>query len=193
MSRLTQIFEWDLETLIWINQGWSNSFFDLIFPVLRNKYFWVWLYLIILYIAIKKDKRFWILLILAGTTVFLCDGISAGLIKPYVGRIRPCNDPSVVDQIRLLVPCGSGYSFISAHASNHFGLAMIFSGYLSQWYRPRNLYLIFLPWAAFISIAQVYVGVHYPLDVFFGALLGISIGSILIKAYIGAVKLKTQD
>ena len=35
---------------------------------------------------------------------------------------------------------------------------------------------ILLIWAASIAYAQVYVGVHYPLDVLCGALLGAGIG-----------------
>ncbi|MBK8556199.1 MAG: phosphatase PAP2 family protein [Lewinellaceae bacterium] len=72
------------------------------------------------------------------------------------------------------VSCGGGYSFTSSHAANHFAvavfLAAVFGG-LSRWLRPGLLL-----WAAVISFAQVYVGVHYPGDVLAGALLGAIIG-----------------
>ena len=38
-------------------------------------------------------------------------------------------------------------------------------------------------WASLICYAQVYVGVHYPLDVIMGAILGYIIGSLVYKAY----------
>jgi len=45
--------------------------------------------------------------------------------------------------------------------------------------RHRPWWLIL--WAASIAYAQVYVGVHYPLDVIAGGLLGWLIGSLLAR------------
>jgi undecaprenyl-diphosphatase len=75
---------------------------------------------------------------------------------------------------RNLVGCGSGYSFISSHAANHFGLAIIIGSiFKSKWTWVKPTLVI---WAAVICYAQVYVGVHYPLDVIGGAIIGILIG-----------------
>jgi undecaprenyl-diphosphatase len=73
--------------------------------------------------------------------------------------------------VRLVInKCAGGYSFISNHAANHFGMAFFF--FIS--FRPvigRWVWLA-LVWAPLIAFAQVYVGVHYPLDVIAGAILG---------------------
>jgi membrane-associated phospholipid phosphatase len=75
--------------------------------------------------------------------------------------------------IRLLVACPAGYSFTSSHAANHFGMASFFfftfRHIISKW-----AWMPFV-WAFFIVYAQVYVGVHYPLDVLGGAALGMLI------------------
>ena len=75
----------------------------------------------------------------------------------------------------LLKQCSGSYSFVSNHAANHFGLATFafftFKGVFKKW-----MYLAYL-WAFFIGYAQVYVGVHYPLDVLGGAVLGLLMGS----------------
>ncbi|MBT8218336.1 MAG: phosphatase PAP2 family protein [Bacteroidia bacterium] len=105
------------------------------------------------------------------------DYISSRVVKNNVQRIRPCNDNNVKYQMILRVPCGSGYSFTSSHATNHFAVASILVMLLSRiwgWVR-WPLYL----WAASIAFAQVYVGVHYPLDVIFGALLGFGIAKFV--------------
>ena len=102
--------------------------------------------------------------------------------------MRPCNDIIFQDTVELRVDCGGGYSFTSSHATNHFALAMfiIFTlGKKNRWIR-WGLIL----WAGSIAYAQVYVGVHYPLDVFIGSLLGILIGTFVASFYGSFHKLK---
>src|SRR5690606_5907175 len=111
----------------------------------------------------------WIIFILI--TVALCDMASTTLIKASVMRPRPCQDPSFARYIRMLIPaCPPESSFTSTHASTHFGLATFFFLTLRTWL-PKWIGFVFL-WAAMIAYAQVYVGVHYPLDILFGALVG---------------------
>jgi len=93
-----------------------------------------------------------------------------------VARVRPCNDFSLATDIIHRVPCGSGLSFPSAHATNHFAIAVfLICLFYSRW---KPVLPIGIFWAFIISFAQVYVGVHYPVDVTTGALLGITIGLI---------------
>jgi undecaprenyl-diphosphatase len=73
-----------------------------------------------------------------------------------------------------LVDCGGSYGFPSSHASNHFGLA-IFSGITLQ-KNYKWIWFAGLFWAVLVSYAQIYVGVHYPLDVAFGACIGLFAG-----------------
>jgi undecaprenyl-diphosphatase len=96
-------------------------------------------------------------------------------------RLRPCNDPINSLHMRLLVECGSGYSFPSSHATNHFGMSLFlyFSfGKFYKWIKPTVIL-----WAALVSYAQVYVGVHYPIDVFTGAIIGSLIGFLIAKLF----------
>jgi undecaprenyl-diphosphatase len=83
--------------------------------------------------------------------------------------------------VHIIVPCGSGYSFPSAHATNHFALA-VFSA-LTMKRLVKNIWPIAITWAALVAYAQVYVGVHFPLDVFCGALLGTAVGMITSRLY----------
>ena len=93
-------------------------------------------------------------------------------------RARPCRHPEIADHIRFLVNyCPQSSSFTSSHAANHFGMAT-FIYFTLRSYTNKWLTLIFL-WAAMIAYAQVYVGVHFPLDVTSGAVLGIFIGYLM--------------
>ena len=107
--------------------------------------------------------------------------MSSELVKKTVRRIRPCNDPELQEEVKLLVSCGAGYSFTSSHATNHFAVAAFISMTLGLLYRWIRLPLFL--WAASIAFGQVYVGVHYPLDVIGGGILGVLIGFIIARLY----------
>ena len=173
-----QLLQFDYDTFIFINQGLANVVFDFLMPLIRNKYFWSPLYLFLLvYLIINYKMQS--LIVIGGIilTIVLADQISSNLIKHAVERLRPCNDPFFSDNVRLLLnSCGSGYSFTSSHAPNHFALStFLFSVFSSKakWIAPA-VYI----WAILVAFAQVYVGVHFPLDVLSGALVGTIIGAI---------------
>lgn len=177
---LEQLIQFDQNLFFTINHGLSNSFFDWLMPALRNRFFWTPLYLFIIIFSIRNyGKQGGIMILFLGLTFGCTDFISSSLIKPTVQRLRPCNDPEIKSDVKNLIDCGSGYSFPSSHASNHFGLAVfLIVLFFSKW---KLILPIGLLWAASISFAQVYVGVHYPIDILAGAMLGGMIGFIMGK------------
>lgn len=164
--------EWDKWLFIRLNSQWTNPFFDAVFPYIRNSLFWVPLYLFIFaFILLNYGKKglWWCLLFLC--TVAITDMTGTRVFKEGFERLRPCRDPEFMFHVRLLLKdCSGSYSFVSNHAANHFGLAtfalLTFRGVFRRW-----MFLAYA-WALLIAYAQVYVGVHYPLDVLAGALLG---------------------
>ncbi len=158
-----------------INNGMQNAFLDAVCPFMRNQKNWYLLYVLVLWICYKKwkQKSIWVL----GAAILLilaADQVSANLIKNTVQRIRPCNEPSLAGMVNNIVGCGKGFSFISAHATNHFAIAVFLSMLFFREYKWVPYAAIF--WAACIAFSQVYVGVHYPFDVICGALLGSTLG-----------------
>jgi undecaprenyl-diphosphatase len=167
---------WDTALFLQLNTVFTNPLFDHILPLWRNANTWVPLYLFLIVFSVvnfRTKSLFWILG--AIVTVVLTDQISSSVVKPFFERPRPCNDPILMSHVRLLLDhCSGGYSFTSSHATNHFGFAVyVFITMRSVFKKWTWLFLI---WSATVSYAQVYVGVHYPLDILCGALLGISIG-----------------
>lgn len=156
-----------------INGRLQNSVFDFVLPILRNSMCWVPLYLFLMIFAIvnfKKNVWWWILFAVA--TAGLTDIISSDLIKENIFRLRPCHDPELA---RCLVSyCPQSSSFTSSHATNHFGLACFF--FLTLRELPLLWRRAFFAWAGIIILAQVYVGVHYPLDVLAGGVVGLVFG-----------------
>jgi len=166
---------WDATLFQFINGSLSNPVFDVLLPWFREKWFWMPVYIFVAAFALLNFKgRGWIIILGLVLAAGLSDYTSSTLVKKNVQRLRPCNDPEMFEKIQLRVPCGGGYSFTSSHAANHFAVAIfliiIFEG-LAHWLRP-----VALTWAALIAFSQVYVGVHYPGDVFGGMVLGAAIG-----------------
>ncbi len=170
---LHTLLTWDATLFQWINSGWSNPVFDVLLPLFRERLFWAPLYLFLgAFLILNFGGRSWLMILAVGLAVGLADFTSSTLIKKNVQRVRPCNDPAMVVEMR--VSCGSGYSFTSSHAANHFAVAVFVSMLLGKTHRLVRP--LVLAWAGLIALSQVYVGVHYPLDVLCGGLLGAVIG-----------------
>jgi len=154
---------------------------------MRNKYVWIPLYIFIISFTlfnIKSKGIFLVLFLLL--SVGLADYTSSSVVKKTIKRPRPCRQVELQEEIVLMVHCGSGYSFTSSHATNHFALAVFIFLTLGKlgWYFRWP----FILWATIIAYSQVYVGVHFPLDIISGAILGTLIGfilAILFNRYVG--------
>jgi membrane-associated phospholipid phosphatase len=177
------IIGWDKDLFRIINTGWTNPVFDNVLPWLRISYVWAPLYLFILVYALtnfKKNAGWWI--ILAAVTAAVTDFVSSSVIKDHTHRLRPFLDPDLINMVKVRVisrPANS--SFTSSHAANHFGLAAYF------YYTLKDMYgkwmLLFFLWAFIICLAQVYVGVHFPLDVVCGGIIGFVFGYLFAKSF----------
>ncbi len=163
----------------------ANPVLDFLCPILRNKLTWVPLYILFALLLYRKYGAKVIYLgIGAALVILLSDQISSSLIKPYQHRLRPCNNPAIEARL-LLDACGGGYSFVSSHAANHFGLAVFLVFFFE---RKRLAAPLLLLWAFAVAFSQVYVGVHFPMDVLAGALLGSIIGWVLGMAVTKLIK-----
>ncbi|HRD44781.1 MAG TPA: phosphoesterase, partial [Ferruginibacter sp.] len=122
---MKQIILFDKWLFLKLNAEYRNALFDWIMPFIRNPFFWAPLYIFILalvWLNCGKKGTWWIIYVFI--TAGLTDLLSSQLIKPMVGRIRPCNDPELMGKVNLLVSyCGANGSFTSSHAANHFGMA----------------------------------------------------------------------
>lgn len=165
----------DIEMMRFLNLTLSNPVFDAIMPIITSELF-VRSILVVAIVMIfwKGGKYGRITALLAVLAVILSDQLSSQLIKPLVGRIRPCHD---LDWVNLLVNCSSGKSFPSSHATNSFAQAVLWScRYPKIKWGAYSL-------AALIAFSRISVGVHYPVDVSAGALLGAISGLTILVIY----------
>lgn len=183
LLKLHNILVWlDLHVWYYMNVAGHNTVMDAFVPFLRNQWTWAPLYLFLaIFMPLNFGRKGWMWCVFFLLTFAMSDYLSASVAKVYFHRLRPCNNPFLATTVHLLVPCGSGYSFPSTHATNHFALG-IFSA-MSLQSRFKWIWPVALIWAFSVSYAQVYVGVHFPLDVTCGALLGLGVGQLTGRVY----------
>lgn len=176
----------------YLNTQWHNSLLDHVVPFLRNQWFWAPVYLfLLLFTTGRFGKKGWIWCALFLISFILSDQVSATLLKPHFHRLRPCNNPCLANVIHMLVPCGGLYGFPSSHAANHFAMGIFTAmtlGKIARWVWP-----VAIIWAISVAYAQVYVGVHYPLDVTCGGILGATIGILTGWVYNRYIKLSSNS
>ena len=165
----------DRVVFLFINVTLANPVTDLIMPVVTSD-FWLRIgYGVAMALVLwKGNARLRWLVLFSALALLVTDQLSAGFLKPLIGRLRPCH---VLENINLLVGCGGGKSMPSSHAANAFGQAVLF-GVLYR--RVRYGLLAF---AAIVALSRVFVGVHYPGDILAGALVGTAAGLAMIAAY----------
>lgn len=187
MSFLQRIDHIDKQLFTFIHHSLANSFLDVIMLLLRNPLVWIPLYAFLLFWIFRYHRAYAIqFLVLTAVTVGFTDLVSASFIKPLAGRLRPCHAVDLQPIIRNIIDCGGLYSFPSSHASNHFGMAAFWFGAVKT-ITGKKWHWVWV-WAALISIAQVYVGKHYPFDVVCGAILGLATGFTTAKLFAKWVK-----
>jgi undecaprenyl-diphosphatase len=175
---MEKILEWDRALLHLVNKSGANPWFDFFFPAVTDLHKTLIFNLVIfpLFLGLfywkYKQKGF---VLFFG--LLLCIGVSdlaGAFIKRAVHRTRP-GDTRGLD-IVVRSPYG-GTSFISNHSSNMFALATYTSFYIPVVAVPSFAV------AVIVAYSRVYNGVHFPLDVIMGGLLGVSWGFVFATGF----------
>ncbi|MFQ5560852.1 MAG: phosphatase PAP2 family protein [Nitrospinota bacterium] len=164
----------DTRLFYFFNVGLKNFLFDMLMPLFARHEEWLPVFFLVfcagIYFNHKKCLKAFLFAVVA---VSLSDFLIHHFVKPFFGRVRPCN-ALPAETFHLLVGCGGSYSFPSQHASNMFALAATVG------YCYRGLKYVLMAVGSVVAFSRVYLGVHYPFDVLFGAFFGLFSASVVI-------------
>lgn len=169
----------DITLFRFINGSLCNPVFNVLMPFLtdlnKQRIVIAIIAALLLWMLIRGSNRIRLAAILLITTIIVSDQLNSSIIKYWFERQRPCQ---MLDNVHLLVSCGSGFSFPSSHAVNNFAGAIVLSFFI-----PRAKWWFF-GFAAVVAFSRVYVGVHFPFDVIGGSVIGILCGGCVLLVFL---------
>lgn len=163
--------------------GLHTDWMDKVMIAVTQMWVWLPLYLLMVYWTVKQyGKRCWWIFIALGIVVLCSDQLSAHVCKPLFQRLRPCYNVDLQDLIYLPKGMAGGkYGFVSSHAANTFAIAAFMTAALRK--NRAWVGIVLYLWAFISSYSRIYLGFHYPGDIFCGAVLGILVGLIFWKVF----------
>ncbi len=163
--------DWEFVILNFIQDNIRNPVLDKIMPFISmlGALGIVWIVWTIICLITKKYRRLGTRLSAALIlTLIVCSGI----LKPIVSRLRPYELNST---IQLTVKPEFDTSFPSGHTFFAFSVATVCFMY------NKKLGIIMYLFAFLMAFSRLYLYVHFPTDVIFGAVFGIITGIIAGK------------
>ncbi|MUH36635.1 phosphatase PAP2 family protein [Zobellia amurskyensis] len=187
-----ELIQQDKELFLFLNNlGTSN--WDGFWLFISDKFSAIPLYAVLLFLAYKTYgvKKTLVLLVTVALLIVVTDQLG-NFFKYGVQRLRPCHDPSLDGMVRLVKSsCGGKFGYFSAHAANSFAVAFFFTLLLKYKYAYLGVFLMF--WAILVAYSRIYLGVHFPLDVLTGAVIGLFFSWLFSKLYIFAIEKYLYD
>lgn len=175
---LESLLQKDAELLIFLNRLGSEQW-DGFWLALTNQFHWSPLFAFILLLLFKNFgwKHTLLLIVFIAALVAFSDQFT-NFIKHTFQRPRPSYAEGISDQIRQFSYKSGGYSFYSGHAS----LSTTFTFFIVLLLRKRvkYIYLLFI-FPILFGYSRIYLGVHYPLDICIGYLMGFFWGYVFYR------------
>lgn len=158
--------DWEFNILNYIQDNIRNDFLDFVmsFWSFLGNMSWIWILLTVILLCFKRTRRIGIVCVIGFVLSFL---ITNCTIKPIVARIRPYEINTMVS---LLLPKELDYSFPSGHTVYAMCYATIF------FRKNKTIGICMFLFAAIMGFSRIYLYMHFPTDVLFGAVFGIIIG-----------------
>ncbi len=180
---MEQLLRWDTELFLALNNLGRESW-DSFWLALSETATWIPLYALLLFLLFRtlSLKVFGLTVLLIVLNTFLTDQGSVQLFKEQFQRLRPCHVEALLEKMRLVKEgCGGKFGFVSSHAANTFGLAVLAGNILKLKYRFALVGLLL--WATLVSFSRIYLGVHYPLDILCGGIFGALCGGLVLLIF----------
>ncbi|NNK76862.1 MAG: phosphatase PAP2 family protein, partial [Maribacter sp.] len=114
-----------------------------------------------------RREAIYIALILIALIAFIL--VITDLTKGFFERLRPNNNAEISSLIRVLKNPES-FSFFSGHAASSFSITTFMVLFLRK---KAKWCWVFYIWPLLFALSRIYVGVHYPIDILVGTIVGL--------------------
>jgi undecaprenyl-diphosphatase len=180
---IERLINWDKDLLLWLN-SLNSPYLDQPMYYISKPMCWLPVYLLLLYFCIKYYRWQTVYIVLfTAALIAISDQTCLQLFKNMFCRLRPSVDPVLGKYVHIVNDYRSGgFSFISSHAANYFTLAVFFTMLFRKYL--KYFFPVALAIAVLIGYSRIYLGVHYPSDVFMGAIIGSLIGFLWGKLFL---------
>ena len=181
-----ELIQYDKELFLFLNNLGSATW-DSFWMFVTNKWSSIPIYLGLAILSYKQlGLKKTLLLVVAVVLLITVTDQLANFFKNGVQRLRPCYDTDLTGLMRLVKSsCGGKFGYFSAHAANSFASAFFFCYIFRSKFPWLGFVLMF--WAIFVAYSRIYIGVHFPLDVISGVLIGMLLSWLFSKLYIFAL------
>ena len=176
---IEKILKIDQELFIFLNSLGSETY-DGFWLFITKQINWIPIFLIIAYLVFKNLgwRHALMVLVLIAFSLTITDQ-TINLVKNSIQRLRPGNNPELEHIIRVVQKRNS-YSFFSGHAGNSMSVAMFLFLIMRRYVKYMGF--IFL-WPLVFAYSRIYLGLHYPLDIFTGYCFGVLMGILMYQLY----------
>ena len=190
---LEQLLHIDTEVLLAIN-GWHAPWADRLMWIVSAKETWIPLYLLLVGLLVWRYRKpamtsvKWlqkvpacvVMIVMIVMAVGAADFIASGILKDLVARPRPSRVPELEGVLHIVNGYRSGqYGFVSSHAANTMTCGLLFA----LIWRKKIATIGLMLWVAMNCYSRMYLGVHYPLDI----IGGLVVGALVAVAAYGAL------
>lgn len=162
--------------------GHYNPFLDQFMWLYSGKVIWIPLaFVALLVFSVKANwKESLLTIVFFALLCALCDQTASSIIRPLFERFRPTHYPGIENLVHIINNYRGGkYGFISAHATNGFGIAT----FTALLFRNRIYTFVIYLWVIITAYSRVYLGVHFVGDVLGGMFIGIFYGWLIYTLY----------
>ncbi|MDT0608607.1 phosphatase PAP2 family protein [Croceitalea rosinachiae] len=176
---LEKLLKWDRDTFIYLN-GLGNENYDAFWVTVTNMATWIPLFLLFIALFVlkfPKQEAFKKVMTVFALALFIT--VITYLTKEVIARLRPSNDLEINTLIRILKK-PTDYSFFSGHAASSFSITVLVFLFLKANFKWAALFFL---WPILFCTSRIYVGVHYPIDIIVGTIVGILSGFLFFKLY----------
>jgi len=174
-----KLLDWDRESFIYLNSLGIEQY-DIFWSTVTKISTWIPLFILfgVLFFKYYTKKQAFTIILTVLLTVFFVVTLT-DLTKEVVARLRPNNDTEINTLIRIL-RSPMGFSFFSGHASSSFCITTMVFLFLKKHTKWAALFFV---WPLLFSMSRIYVGVHFPIDLIVGALVGILASCLFYAIY----------